>query len=822
MTLTSGTRLGPYEILSAIGAGGMGEVYRAADPRLGREVAVKVVSGRLFDNPRALARLQTEARTVASLSHPNIVALHDIGTDQGVTFVVMELLDGEPLDRCVGTAPSPWTKALEIAASVADALAAAHEKGVIHRDLKPPNIFVTRDGRVKVLDFGLAKQDLLLPDKHTGATGLEQTEPGVVLGTVGYMSPEQVKGEPADARSDIFSLGCVLYEMLSGRRAFRGGTSPEVLAAILRDQPRLLAECDSQVPAQVSAVVQRCLEKDPEQRFQSARDLAFSLRHLLSAPETRVSSEANGLSRFRSVSARRRIVALATGCLVITTGVLWFNWQQGAPANTSRIQSLAVLPLSNLSPDPGQEYFADAMTEELTTRLAKMGNWRITSRTSVMGYRGTQKKTPEIAKELGVDAIIEGSIIREASRVKVSAQLIDGRSDRHIWADVYEREMEGVLAIQDDVARAIAREVGLTLTPDTRRRLAAATRPVLPAAYDAYVRGRHAWDKRSEADLREAIRFFQESIDADPTYAPAYAGLADAYGQLGDGSYVSPEGSFPRARAAALRALELDPALPEAHAALGYTSMYYEWDFAKAEAEYKRAIELNPNYAVAHQWYAYLLTALERPASEPEREIAIARKLDPLSVPINIDYAYILHYYQRNDEALRAVQLALEMNPKYSPGYFWLGRIYTSEHRYKEADSALKNIGTLRTWTPAMAVLGYLYAKSERADDAKAILAEFDALARAGRYASGYAIAVIYAGLGDRERTLSALEAAYRERSHWLVWLKRDPRWDEIREQPRFRELVRRVGLPSLASSLTIEPSVNGTGRHATANANHP
>lgn len=796
MTLASGTRLGPYEILSAIGAGGMGEVYRAADARLGREVAIKVVSERLFDDPRALARLQREARTVASLSHPNIVALHDIGTDQNVMFVVMELLDGEPLDRLVG-ASLRWTKALEIAASVADALAAAHEKGVTHRDLKPQNIFVTRDGRVKVLDFGLAKQDPLGADGHTAATatGGKETEPGVVLGTVGYMSPEQVKGEPADARSDIFSLGCVLYEMLSGRRAFGGGSSPEVLAAILRDHPRPLTEDHSQVPPHVSAVVQRCLEKDPALRFQSARDLAFSLRHILGTPDPRARDAGAIPSRDRHIRVPgRRILALAAVCLVIVTGVLWFSWRQAGTA--TRVQSLAVLPLSNLSADRDQEYFADALTEELTTRLAKMGNWRITSRTSVLGYRGTHKKISDIASELGVDAIVEGSIIREGARLKVSAQLIDGRTDRHIWADVYEREMTGVLAIQDDVARAIAREIGLTLTPEATRRLAAATRPVLPAAYEAYLRGRHAWDKRSEADLRQAIRFFQESIDADPTYAPAYAGLADAYGQLGYGSYVSPEDSFPRARAAALRALELDPDLPEAHAALGYTSMYYEWDFAKAAAEYTRAIELNPNYAVAHQWYAYLLTALERPASEPQREMAVAKRLDPLSVPINIDQAYMLHYYRRNDEAVVAVKRALESNPKYLSGYFWLGRIYTAEGRYDEAELALQNIGPLRTWTPAMAVIGYLYAKTGRANEARAVLAEFDALERAGRYASGYAIAVIHAGLGDRERALSALEAAYRERSHWLVWLKRDPRWDEIRAQPRFQELVRRVGLP--------------------------
>jgi DNA-binding winged helix-turn-helix (wHTH) protein len=336
-----------------------------------------------------------------------------------------------------------------------------------------------------------------------------------------------------------------------------------------------------------------------------------------------------------------------------------------------------------------------------------------------------------------------------------------------------------------------------TLRAEGSAGLTAATRPVLPAAYDAYVRGRYAWDKRGEADLREALRFFQQSIDADPAYAPAYAGLADCYGQLGYGSYISPEDSFPRARAAAKRALELDPTLPEVHAALGFALMYYEWDFTGAEAEYKRALELNPTYAIAHQWYAYLLTAMEQPSGEAEREIASARRLDPLSVPINIDHAYILHYYQRNEEALRSVRLALEMNPKYPPGYFWLGRIYTSEGRYQEAETALQNIGPLRTWTPAMAVCGYLYGKTGRTDDARAVLAQFDDLVRVGRYASGYAIAVVHAGLGDRERAFSSLDAAYRERSHWLVWLKRDPRWNEIRSDVRFQNLVRKIGLPS-------------------------
>ena len=797
MALTAGTRLGAYQISAPLGAGGMGEVYRATDTRLGREVAVKVVSGHLMDEPNALARFEREARTVAALSHPNVVALYDFGRENGIVFAVMELLEGEPLERYLATEHLSWRRALEVAVSIADGLASAHGKGLVHRDLKPANIFITEDGLVKLLDFGLAKEDPFLSTSHTdGPTRAAETEPGVILGTVGYMSPEQVRGERADHRSDIFSLGCVLHEMLTGRRPFGGDTPAETLAAILRDQPSELATADGQLPPRVNAVVRRCLEKNSDQRFQSARDLAFALREILNDPQTQPSSTTRPTVRARV----RRGPVLVTVSLLVLAGVVSFNPRARSllvPNAGGRVRSLAVLPLTNLSGDSGQDYFADAMTEELTTRLAKLGNWRVTSRTSVMGYRGTRKKTPEIAKELGVDAILEGSVIRDGRRVKITAQLIDGRTDRHLWADTYERELESVLAIQNDVARAVAREVDVKLTPEADAGLVAATRPVLPAAYDAYVRGRHAWDKRSESDLHDAIGFFQESIDADPTYAPAYAGMADCYAQLGYGSYISPEDAFPRARAAARRALDLDPTLAEAHASLGYALMYYDWNFPGAEAEFKRAIELNPNYAIAHQWYAYLLTAIERPLSDADGEIATAKSLDPLSVPINIDQAYILHYYGRNAEALRSVGLALEMNPKYAPGYFWLGRIYTSEGRYADAETALQKIGSLRTWTPAMAVQGFLDAKSGRPQEAKNVLAEFEELRRQGRYASGYAIAVIYAGLGDRERVFSYLDAAYRERSHWLVWLKRDPRWNDVRSDTRFQNLVRKIGLPA-------------------------
>ncbi len=782
-----GARLGAYVILAPIGAGGMGEVYRARDTRLGREVAIKVVTDRLMTDPDTLARFEREARAIAALSHPNIVALHDVGHDNGAAYAVMELLDGEPLDRRLATADLPWRTALSIAAAVADGLASAHDRGIVHRDLKPANIFIMRDGLVKIVDFGLATDAALQPTSADVAT---DTAPGVIFGTVGYMSPEQVRGEPADHRSDIFSLGCVLYEMIARARPFRGDTAPEVFAAILRDQPRDLARLDRWIPARGEALVRRCLEKNPNHRFQSARDLAFALRDVLSD-----SGHRSGADWIRALRLAPLVVL---GVLIVLTAVLWpAGGLRSVFVRRTPIRALAVLPLESVSDDRRQDDFAETMTEQLTARLASLGSWRVASPAAALRYRRARTPVAQIAAELGVDAVVEGSVDRQGSNVKVAAQLVDARTGRRLWEGAYEQRLDNVLVVQNDMVRAIARQTDLQLAPGVATRLSNSPHTVAPAAYDAYVRGRHAWNKRSESDLHDAIRFFQDSIDADPTYAAAFAGLADAYAQLGYGSYVSPEDTFPRARAAAERALGLDPSLAEGHAARGYALMYYDWDFADAESEYQRAIQLNPSYAVAHQWYAYLLTAMERPFAAADAEISIAKGLDPLSPAIHADRAYISYYYGRNEDALRAVGLALEMNPKFALAYFWLGRIYTSQRRYVDADQAFHQIGPLRTWTPAMAALGYMYGKAGRVQDAKAILAEFDMLTRHGRHASAYAIAAIYAGLGDREQMFHYLDAAYREHSHWLLWLKRDPRWDEFRADPRFENLVRKIGLPS-------------------------
>ena len=797
MPLQGGTRLGPYEILSPLGAGGMGEVYRARDARLGRGVAIKILPERLSSDPAALSRFDREARAVAALSHPNVLAIHDLGQESGIAYVVMELLEGESLDQLLAHERLSWRRAVEIGAAIADGLSAAHARGVVHRDLKPGNVFVTHDGRVKILDFGLARQSREANESDETA-GPSETVPGTVLGTAGYMAPEQVSAEPTDARSDIFSFGCVLYEMLGGRPAFEGRTRGERLAAIMRDHPADLSESGTAIPAPLVGLVRRCLEKNPEARFQSSRDLAFALREMLAGPSASVTSSGPdaasasvpkaGVSR-----AGRRALWAAAGILIALAA--WFVIDRARPRHPSGVRSLAVLPLANFSGDPKDDYFADGMTDELITRLARLQGLLVTSRTSVIGYKGTKKKIRDIARELGVDAILEGSVVRSGDRVKVTAQLIDGSTDRHLWADSYERDVKDVLALQADVAAAVSREVGGKLSPGAAAGTATATRPVLPGAYDAYVRGRHEWNKRDDRDLRLAIATFQESIDADPTYAPAYAGLADCYSALGYQNALAPGDSFPRAKAAAERALALDPSLAEAHAALGYAVMYYDWNFPLAEKEYRRGIELNPSYAVGHQWYGYLLMAMGKP-KESLAQMDLAQRLDPLSVPIHTDQAYMLYYSGQSDAAVRAVNMALEMNPKFPIAHFWLGRIYTTQRRFEEAEKEFEKIGNLRAWTPAMAAIGFLYGQWGKPDKARAIIGEFEALAKAGKFASHYAVGVVHAGLGEEAPTLAELETAYSGHEHWLLWLNNDPRFDFVRHGPAFRDLVRRVGLP--------------------------
>jgi len=775
----------------------MGEVYRAKDTRLDREVAIKVLPEHVAKDREALARFEQEAKAVAALSHPNILAIHDVGTEGGVPFAVMELLKGETLRERLRGAPLPWRKAVEIAAAIADGLAAAHAKEIVHHDLKPSNVFLTSDGVVKILDFGLARTvPPIRPEEQSDASTIAfDTEPRTVLGTVAYMSPEQVQGQKTDARSDIFSFGCVLYEMVTGRRAFAGKTSAETMAAILRGEPVELTETGIAIPPELGRVIRHCLEKKREERFQSARDLAFDLRAILSD---------SGASRVYPAARPRRLSAplwIAAACLIVVaaTAVLTrldvSGWRVGlfGPAMPGRIRSLAVLPLENLSGDPEQDYFVDGMTDALIADLAKISELRVISRTSMMSYKGTDKPLPEIARELNVDAVVEGSVVRAGGRVRITAQLIHAATDQHLWANSYEHEVRDVLGLQSEVARAIAQEIQITVTPQEQARLAS-VRPVNPDAYEAYLKGRYHWNKRTEEGFRKAIDYFQEAIDIDPSYAVAYSGLADCYSLLADYGILRPEEAYPKAKAAAAKALEIDDTLAEAHASLAMAVWQYDWDRSRAAGEFQRAIELNPGYATARHWHALFLGRTGR-LDEAIAEIKHAQELDPLSLIINTVTGMVFYWARQYDLAIEEYRKTLEMDPNFELAHYLLGWVYGQKGMYNEAIAELKHAETFAGGAPKhVARLAQVYAAAGMENEARKILDELNELSKR-RYVPPCFFAIICAGLGEQDLAFAWLDRACAERDSYLLDLKVDPVYDGLRSDPRFDPLVRRIGL---------------------------
>lgn len=786
----------------------MGVVYKVEDTRLHRFVALKFLPEEFARDPHALNRFQREAQAASALNHPNICTIYDIGEHEGRPFIAMELLEGQSLRRLIGAGPLKTALLLDLGIQIADALDAAHSKGIVHRDIKPDNIFVSDRGQAKLLDFGLAK---LRPAERQGAEGADiseiptaavgefMTTPGLTMGTVAYMSPEQVRAGQLDHRSDLFSFGLVLYEMATGRQAFSGDSVGVVFEAILNRAPASARLLCPELPPKFEEVIQKALNKDRDLRYQAAADLRADLQRLRdgsspvgAAEPSRGVSKVHGVPRWWPVAAAGALIALLAVLVGLNVRGLRNRMQGGSGGRG--IQSLAVLPLENRSSGKEQENFAAGMTDELTTTLAKIGSLRVISRSSTVSFKGTRLPLREIARQLNVDAVVEGTVLRSGNRVRITAELIQAAPEKHLWAEEYERDVRDILTLQSEVAQAIAREVQVKLTPNDQARLRD-TRRVNPDAFDALVRGRFLWNKRDEESLHKAVEQFQRALEADPTYPPGYVGLADSYNALAYSNYLSPADSFPLAKEAASKAIELDPALADAHASLGYATMYYDWDFRKAEQEFRRALELNPNAPPAHHWYAYLLTALEHP-DEARAQIDQARKLDPLSVPINTDMAFTYYYTGHTQEAIRFVNTALEMNPKFPLGHFWLGRIYTSPGHYEDALGEFTKVGALRTWQPTMAALGFLYGVWGKPAEAQKILEEFDALKKQRRYQSSYAVGLVYAGLGNRAETFRRLQMAFVERSHWLVWLKLDPRWASVRDDPRFKDMVRRVGLP--------------------------
>jgi eukaryotic-like serine/threonine-protein kinase len=785
MPLATGARLGPYEVLAPLGAGGMGEVYRALDRRLDREVAVKVLPERLSEDPAALSRFEREAKALAALSHPNVLTILDFGLQDGIAYAVTELLEGETLRSRLMRAQISWREAAELGLALADGLAAAHSRGIVHRDLKPENVFLTWDGRAKILDFGLARREALSvpPEETLQKTETQMTEPGTVMGTVGYMSPEQVSGLPADTRSDIFSLGCVLYEMVTGTRPFSGRTGGETLAAILRDEPLDPSRSGRELPADFAGVIRHCLEKKADQRFQSARDLAFALKATLgSFPATPTTPRAIPRSR-KSVAAVAAVVLL---------GSLVFVVRRGIPGRAA-IRSIAVLPFQNLSADPAQEYFVDGMTEELIANLAKIENLGVISRTSVMQYKGSKKDLPQIARELNVHAIVEGSVARSGQRVRITVQLIDAATDRHLWGQSYERDMTDVLAVQSEAARSIVREIKVHVTTEEGKRLAR-VRPVDPEAYDAYLKGRHHQYRFTPDGYERSLEFFQRAIEEDPTYASAYAGMASTYAYMaGEGLLPSREG-LAKLERAAMKAQELDDTLGEVHYALA-EARREKWDQEGAEREQRRAVELSPQDALIRRMFSLTLRA-DGSWEESIEEGKRAQELDPLSAETTKALGATYFWAGRDDEAIRQFRRALELDPNFAPAHSLLADAYARKGMHREAVAEERKYLSLMGDEEAAEELERDFAASGYQEAMRALYRKTLALTQEAAkytYVSPVQFAILHAQLGERDQAFVWLEKAFEERHPWLAFVKTDPQLEPVRSDPRFSDMVRRI-----------------------------
>jgi TolB-like protein/Tfp pilus assembly protein PilF len=788
MGLKTGARLGPYEVLAPLGAGGMGEVYRALDTRLDREVAVKVLPERLAEDPSALSRFEREAKALAALSHPNVLTILDFGREGAVAYTVTELLQGESLRMRLLRARMSWRETAELGSEIADGLAAAHSRGIVHRDLKPENVFLTGSGRPKILDFGLARRERLAdPAEHRRQrTQTEETEPGALMGTVGYMSPEQVSGLPADARSDIFSLGCMLHEMVTGSRPFSGRTGAETLAAILRDEPAEPTRSGTPMPADLAGVIRHCLEKRPDHRFQTARDLTFALKAILAG------TPATAPPLAPVARGKRRLVTIAVGA-VIALGAVLLVVTGGLRGRGGAVHSVAVLPLQNLSGDPAQDYFVDGMTEELIGNLAKVQSLRVISRTSVMQYKGTKKALPQIARELNVGSVVEGSVLRSGERVRINVQLVQADTGHALWSESYEKDLTDVLAVQAEAARAIVGEIKVRLTPEEGKRLAK-VRPVDPEAYDAYLKGRFYWSKFTGDDYQTAIGFFQKAIEKDPTYAPAYAGLAHAYRAMAFEGLIPPGEGMPRAESAARKAQALDDTLAEVHFALGMNRLA-KWDHATCLDELRKALSASPHDAVIRRFYSQALSRMSR-WEEAIAEGRHAQELDPLSVETNRALGSVFYWAGRNEEAFNQYRKTIELDPKDARLHGHLADVYARKSMYPEAIAEQQKYLSLSGDEEAAQDLGRDFASSGYHAAMKALYGKTLAfLEEAAKYAyvSPVHFAVLHAQLGENDQAFAWLEKAFEERQPWLGQLKVDPQFEPLRSDPRFGELIRRV-----------------------------
>jgi serine/threonine protein kinase/Tfp pilus assembly protein PilF len=780
-----GRTLSHYHVLEQVGAGGMGIVYRARDERLERDVALKVLPPGSLSDEEARKRFRKEALTLSKLNNPNIATIYDFDSQEGVDFLVMEYIAGVTLSETLAGGPLPEKRIAELGAQIASALEEAHDRRVLHRDLKPGNIMVTSRGQAKVLDFGLAK---LLP--HAG--GASQAETMSLAqgaeGTLPYMSPEQLREENVDARSDIYAAGTVLFEMATRRRPFTQESGPRLMDAILREEAPSPRSINARISPAMDAIIVKALDKDPNRRYQSARELRVDLERL-GAPAMSPAARPRRRLSWWALAPAGVLIALIAAIAVSNVGGM--RGRILGRSSPRRIESLAVLPLVNLSRDPEQEYFADGMTDELTASLSRISALRVISRTSAMHYKGRDEPVPKIASELHVDAIIEGSILKSGDRVRITAQLIDAASDKHLWAESYERDLRDVLAIQGEVAQAIADEVSLKISPAERRRLGS-RQPVDPVAYDAYLKGRHFQDWTTEEGYKKSLEYFELAIRRSPDDALSYAALANSYMALAEIESLPYAEAIARAKPLALKALAIDDSLAAAHVALA-GMLGDEWDWQGAVREFRRAIDLDPNDAQARCWYGTQLVTLGQ-FSEAHTQVELAAKLDPLSPAMVGPTGHPFLAERRYDQAIQKYRQALEIGPHEPVTHLFLGFAYVLNGMHEEAISEMQKTVDLANDPTFHVFLALAYAAAGRRDDAQRLLGDVIRHADKQRF-QAEAVAEVYTALGDKDRAFVWLEKAYAAHSPTLPAILVYPFFDPLRSDPRFKDLMHRVGL---------------------------
>ncbi|HEY8227785.1 MAG TPA: protein kinase [Pyrinomonadaceae bacterium] len=837
MTLASGTKLGRYEVRSKIGEGGMGEVYLAHDTKLDRRVALKVLPADVAADQTRMLRFVQEAKSASALNHPNIITIHEIEQNGSIPFIATEFIDGETLRQRI-RAGMKLAEILDVAIQAAGALAAAHSAGIIHRDIKPENIMVRRDGYIKILDFGLAKlteprTSLTDPDAPTKA--MVHTSAGIVMGTAVYMSPEQAKGNKVDERTDLWSLGVIVYEMMTGRVPFFGETPTETISLILQKEPVPLTRYARAVPAELERIVNKALTKNCEERYQSAKDLLVDLRNFKRKLEVdaeidrTVSPEVRGVASTRAIGKdqgagetasggaataaqsgtstassveyivsgikQHKLAALIGAVALALTVVALTVYLRGRSMEAS-IDSIAVLPFENRSVDAETEYLSDGLAESLIYRLSQLPNLRVTPTSVAFRYKDKQADALKAGNELGVSAVLVGRIIQHGDNLTISAELVDVRHNKLLWGEQYDRKMSDLLTTQREIAREIVEKLRLKVSGEEKGLAKHYTES--NEAYQLYLRGRFYWNKRTEEGMQKSLDYFQQAIERDPKFALAYSGLADAYDLLGaaDASGgMRPNEAMPKAKAAALRALEIDDSMAEPHVSLAHVKYYYDRDWATAEREYKRAIELNPNYPTAHQWYAVYLMSAGR-FDEAVAENRRAQELDPLSLPINMTLGWVFLNARQYDRSIEQLRKTLEMDSNFLLAHHRLGLVYEQQRKYDEAIAEFKQVINLSAGKPlGIAALARAYALSGKRAEAQKGLVELQELSRQ-RYVSSVSIAQIYAALDDKDQAFAWLDKAEKENDANLARFKVDPRFDSLRSDPRFADLVRRLSLP--------------------------